>query len=101
MQPRHGGLVGCLFSCLADSSFYFAPCLFDYLLDAGGMDAHIQYELGQSYASHLTPNRVKGGKGYRFRGVIYDEVNASSVFQRPYVTAFSANNAPFHIIAGY
>lgn len=39
-------------------------------------------------------------KNDRFGGIVYDKIHAGSVFERAYITSFSADDPTFHIVVG-
>ena len=68
------------------------------LLDAGGMDTSVHYQLVERKACHLPADRVECGKEDCVRSVIDNYFNAGGGLQGPDVAALTADDAALDLV---
>ena len=87
------------FAYFHDLLFDLFAGLFDDLFDAGGVDAAVGDQPLQGQAGDLAAQGVEGGEHDGFRCIIHDEVYSCGGFYGPDITAFSADDLAFDLVA--
>ena len=77
MQVVDSCLYHSALALLLDCGFNLSSSLSDGFLYSRRMNTSVKYQLFKGHTRDFAPYRVKARKGYRFRCVIYYQINAS------------------------
>ena len=88
------GLHNCALAFLADTLLDFLACLFDGLLNAGGVDAAVLNEPFKGDTRDLAANLVEA----RLGGVVDDKVNAGERFKGADIASLAADDTALHFV---
>ena len=98
MQVVYSCLYHSTLALLLNCSFNLSSSLSDGFLYSRRMNTSVKYQLFKGHTRDFAPYRVKARKGYRFRCVIYYQINAGRRFERPYVASLTSDYASLHLI---
>ncbi len=98
MQAVDVGLIGGLLARLLDDALDLVLRVADEFLDAGGMNAAIGDELGQSAAGDFAPHRVEAAHGDGFGRIVDDDVHPRGLLEGADVAAVAADDASLHLV---
>src|SRR5919201_1284188 len=101
VESRDPGLEHCLLTFFADSSLDVASRLGHHLLDAGRVNPAVDEQMVEGDPGDFPANRVEAAQDDGLRSVVDDEVHSGGVLQGPDVTAFTPDDPPLHLVAGY
>src|SRR6266581_7219719 len=98
MDAVHPQIKRSLVSGLLDGQFDLLLGLCHNLLDPSRMNTAVSNKLLQGDLGYLAAHRIKPGEDNRLGGIVDNQVDAGSRFQRPDVAPFTADDASFHLI---
>ena len=83
-----------------DDTVDLAARLGHHLLDARGMDAAIEDQLGERDARDLAAHGIEAREDDRLGRVVDDEIDAGRALQRADVAALAPDDASLHLVVG-
>ena len=98
VQAGDAGLDHGLLARLDDDAVDLLLRLFDFLLDAGRVNAPVGDQLAQRHTCYLAAHGIVAADDDGFRRVVYDQVHAQRLFDGTDVAALAADNAPLHLV---
>src|SRR5919204_2654527 len=101
VESSDPSLEHCLLALFTDSGLDVASCLGHHLLDAGRVNPAVDEQMVEGDPGDFPANRVEAAQDDGLRSVVDDEVHAGGVLQGPDVTAFTPDDPPLHLVAGY